>query len=70
MLDGVVWEQMGMTVRLPVNPEVKSRRAFDFFSGPDALKYCHSVACHVVELCESLAAQEAIRKHLDHPLKA
>jgi hypothetical protein len=57
----------GMTVRLPANPAEKSRRAFDFLSGPEALTYCHSVACHLVELCESLESQDAIRKHLDSP---
>ena len=57
----------GMTVKLPSNPYEQSRLAFDFASGPEALSYCHSVACHLVELCESLEAQTTIRSHLDHP---
>jgi hypothetical protein len=57
----------GVTVKLPSNPEAKSRRCFDFASGPEALEYCHSVACSVVELCELLESQPKIRMHLDNP---
>lgn len=57
----------GMTVKLPSNPDEKSRLAFDFASGPEALSYCHTVACHLVELCESLVTLPKIREHLDNP---
>lgn len=57
----------GMSVRLPSNPDRHSRQAFDFRSGPEVLSYCHSVACHLVELCEDLEAQAKIRSHLDNP---
>jgi hypothetical protein len=57
----------GATVKLPANPNTQSRRSFDFASGPDALEYCHSVACHLVDLCESLEAQPKIRAYLDNP---
>jgi hypothetical protein len=57
----------GVTVRLPSNPDRHSRKGFDFRSGPEALSYCHSVACHLVELCELLEAQATIRSHLDNP---
>jgi hypothetical protein len=50
----------GMTVKLPANPDKRGRFAFDFDSGPEALSYCHSVACHLVELCESLEAQTKV----------
>lgn len=59
----------GMTVKLPSNPNEKSHSAFDFTSGPEALSYCHLVACHLVDLCESLEAQSTIRSHLDNPRK-
>jgi hypothetical protein len=59
----------GATVKLPSNPDAKSRLAFDFASGPDALEYCHSVACHLVELCELLEAEPKIRAYLDNPPK-
>jgi hypothetical protein len=57
----------GMTVKLPANPDTKSRSAFNFDSGPEALSYCHSVACHLVELCESLEAQTKVASHLANP---
>jgi hypothetical protein len=57
----------GMTVRLPSNPENKSRQSFDFTSGPEALSYCHMVACHLVDLCEALEAEEKLRNYLDNP---
>lgn len=57
----------GMTVKLPSNPDEKSRLAFDFTDGPEALSYCHAVACHLVELCELLVSQPIIRSHLDNP---
>jgi hypothetical protein len=57
----------GVTVKLPANPEAQSRASFDFESGPEALEYCHSVACHLVELCELLEAEPEIRSYLDNP---
>lgn len=57
----------GMTVKLPANPADQSRLSFDFTSGPEALTYCHSVACHLIELCELLESQPTIRAHLDNP---
>jgi hypothetical protein len=60
-------DRWGVTVKLPSNPDRHSRQAFDFRSGPEALSYCYSVACHLVELCELLEAQAAIRSHLDNP---
>jgi hypothetical protein len=57
----------GMTVKLPANPHEQSRKTFDFDSGPEALRYCHSVACHLVALCESLEAQTKVASHLAKP---
>ena len=57
----------GMTVKLPANPNKKSRKAFDFKSGPEALSYCHSVVSHLVELCERLKAQEKVASYLANP---
>ena len=57
----------GMTIRLPANPDEEKRAGFDFDSGPEALSYCHSVACHLVELCESLEAQTKVASYLDNP---
>jgi hypothetical protein len=57
----------GMTVKLPANPDKKSRLAFDFDAGPEALSYCHSVACHLLELCESLEAQTKVASYLANP---
>lgn len=54
----------GVTIKLPANPDTKGRRAFDFDSGPEALSYCHLVACHLVELCESLEAQTKVAAYL------
>ena len=57
----------GMTVRLPENPGAQSRTAYRFETGPEALGYCHSVACHLVELCEQLVALDVIRECLLFP---
>jgi hypothetical protein len=57
----------GVTIKLPANPEVQSRMAYDFASGPEALEYCHVVARHLVDLCESLQAEPKIRAYLDNP---
>jgi hypothetical protein len=57
----------GMTVKLPSNPENNSRRSFEFATGPEALSYCHAVACHLVDLCEALEAEEKVKFHLDNP---
>jgi hypothetical protein len=57
----------GMTVKLPANPHDQSRQAFDFDAGPEALRYCHAVACHLVELCESLEAQPKVASYLANP---
>ncbi|GEM_PF-2381957 len=60
-------DRWGMTVKLPANPHEQSRSAFDFDSGPEALSYCHSVACHLVELCESIEAQMKVASYLANP---
>lgn len=57
----------GMTIKLPANPHEQSRKAFDFDSGPEALSYCHSVACHLVELCESMETQTKVASYLTNP---
>jgi hypothetical protein len=57
----------GMTIKLPANPAEKGRRVFDFDSGPEALSYGHSVASHLVELCESLEAQTMVHSYLANP---
>jgi len=60
-------KRWGMIVRLPANPKAQSRNAFDFDSGPEALSYCHSVACHLVDLCESMDAQTKVASYLANP---
>ena len=60
-------QKWGASIKLPANPEVKNKRAFDFTSGPDALAYCHIVACHLVDICELLENQAAVRHHREHP---
>jgi hypothetical protein len=57
----------GVTIKLPANPDEQSRKAFDFDSGPEALSYCHSVACHLVKLCKSLESQTKIASYLANP---
>jgi hypothetical protein len=57
----------GATIKLPANPDAKGRYTFDFDSGPEALSYCHSVACHLVEICESLDAQTKVASYLADP---
>lgn len=57
----------GMSVKLPANPDKKSRKAFDFNSGPEALSYCHTGVSHLVRLCEMLKAQEVIAAYLANP---
>jgi hypothetical protein len=59
-------EHWGMIVKLPANPEKKSRN-FDFENGPDALTYCHSVANHLVDLCNSMMTQTKIAAYLTNP---
>lgn len=65
----IAWygNRSGMTVKLPANPNRKSRKAFDFDSGPEALSYCHSVANHLVKLCDSLKAQTKVALFLENP---
>src|SRR5206468_3312111 len=46
-------DKWGVNVKLPSNPEKNSRRSFDFQKGPEALSYCHTLACHLVDLCHS-----------------
>lgn len=45
-----------MTVRIPANPESKSRRMFEFDGGPDALTYSYESLCHLVDLSEEASA--------------
>jgi hypothetical protein len=54
-----IGNRWGMTVKLPSNPE-SGRRSYNFGAGPDALQYCHTVACHLVGLAEELERQPAI----------
>jgi hypothetical protein len=60
-------KRWGMNVKLPLNPDQKSRLSFDFAKGPEALTYCHTVACHLVDICQALEALEKVRHHLDNP---
>ncbi len=60
-------DRWGMTIKLPANPQAHGRRAFDFDAGPEALRYCHAVACHLVELCGSLEAQPTVASSLANP---
>lgn len=60
-------DRWGATVKLPANPEAQSRASFNFDRGPEALEYCHMVACNLVELCEALESEERIRTYLDNP---
>lgn len=57
----------GMNVKLPANPERKRRLSFDFATGPEALSYCHTVACQLVDVCQALDSLERVRHHLDTP---
>ena len=57
----------GASIRLPSNPNVQTRRSYGQGDGPDALDYCHRLACHLVELCEHLESLPEVRYHLDHP---
>jgi hypothetical protein len=58
----------GMIVKVPANPSKKSRE-FDFEDGPDALSYCHSVASHLVKLCDTLKVQTKVASYLASPPK-
>ena len=51
------------TIKLPANPEQKNRVAFDFKTGPDALTYCYTLVCHLVELCDSLFRQQDLENY-------
>jgi hypothetical protein len=59
----------GMTIKLPANPKSKGRgrHNYDFDAGPEALAYCHELACHLVGLCEALQSQTAIATQLANP---
>jgi hypothetical protein len=57
-----------MTIKLPFNPATKSRRLFDFTTGPEVLSYCHEIACRLVDLCEALTSEEKIQSHLNTQL--
>ena len=59
-------DRWGMIVKLPTNPSKKSRE-FDFETGPDALSYCHSVASHLVKLCDQLKTQAKVASYLANP---
>jgi hypothetical protein len=56
-----------MSVKLPANPEKKGRLSFNFEAGPEALTYCHTVACQLFDLCQALDTLEKVRHHLDNP---
>lgn len=49
VVKGTRW---AMTVRLPENPEAKSRNQFRFEAGPDALSYCYQMLCHLTAIAE------------------
>lgn len=59
----------GMTVKLPASPksEGRGRHNYDFNAGPEALAYCHELACHLVGLCEALQSQTTIATQLANP---
>ena len=57
----------GANIKLPANPETKSRKAFDFETGPEALSYCHRVAIEAVDLCEKLKNQTKLGEYLENP---
>ncbi|WP_330254553.1 hypothetical protein OG874_08425 [Nocardia sp. NBC_00565] len=57
----------GATVRLPAQPEKRSRKGYDLENGPDALAYCHSLVIELVTLGEQLAAQDRIAEYLANP---
>ncbi|KAF0957352.1 hypothetical protein [Rhodococcus sp. T7] len=58
-------DRWGMTVKLPSNPSAKSRSGYNFDSGPEALRYCHSIAAHLVDLSEQLTRQSTVSQHLN-----
>lgn len=58
-----IGDRWGMTVKLPSNPE-SGRWSYDFSTGPDALQYCHAVACHMVGIVEELERQPEIASAL------
>lgn len=43
----------GVIVRLPENPEARSRMSFRFEKGPDALSYSHDLLCHLTGIAEA-----------------
>lgn len=51
-----IGERWGMTVRIPSNPDAKSRRSFSFDNGPDALSYAYETLVHLTELSEIVEA--------------
>lgn len=59
----------GMTVKLPASPKSEGlgRHDYDFDAGPEALAYCHKLACHLVGLCETLQSQTIIATKLANP---
>lgn len=57
----------GVNIKLPANPETKSRKSFDFINGPEALSYCHRIAVEMIDLCEKLKTQTKLGVHLKNP---
>lgn len=54
----------GVNVRLPDNPDTKSRKQFNFSNGPEALSYCYEVAIEMIDLCEKLKNQTKLADYL------
>lgn len=61
------YRSVGVNIKLPANPATKSRRAFDFRNGPEALSYCHRVAIEIIDLCEKMRNQTKLGEYLENP---
>jgi len=57
----------GVTVRLPANPQARSRTRFDFDSGPDVMSYVHALLCHLTGLAEVTEQLPRIAAHRNKP---
>lgn len=47
-----VGNRWGLILRLPENPEAKSRSSFRFEDGPDALSYGYGLLCHLAAIAD------------------
>lgn len=57
----------GVNVRLPSNPETKSRASF-VFDGPEVLEYCSSVLSTLTDLAEATQLLQPIAERLANPM--